>query len=151
MNVVSTVLCLTLANGFTPASCVAGGRLYLSPADGIVRRLSEKGDAWEEVGKLQQARVVHRLVASGDDLLVAIGGASRAGNVALVEAIEPVCRVEPKKTSAAPSTNPGGQACCPVMTDVPVGSDSQVVEYQGVKVLLCCRACARKWNADPAA
>lgn len=74
-------------NGFTPASCVAGSRLYLSAADGKVTRLSTKGDAWEEVGQLQHPRVVHRMVAVDDNLLLAVGGASREGNVALTEAI----------------------------------------------------------------
>jgi N-acetylneuraminic acid mutarotase/uncharacterized GH25 family protein len=140
-----------IRNGFTPASCVAGGSLYLSTADGVVSRLAEKGDAWEPVGKLEHPRVVHRVVAHGDDLLVAIGGASRSGNVAVVEALELACCAEPKKSTASASTNPGGQTFCPVMTGVPVDGESSVVEYQGVKVLLCCRACVKKWNADPAA
>jgi N-acetylneuraminic acid mutarotase len=76
-------------NGFTPASCVAGGRLYVSPADGKVYRLAAKGDAWEEAGELKQARVVHRLVAADGNRLVAVGGASKDGNVALTESVQP--------------------------------------------------------------
>jgi hypothetical protein len=74
-------------NGFTPASCVTGGRLYVSPADGKMYRLAPKGDAWEEAGKLKQARVVHRMVAVNDKLLLAVGGASKGDNVALTESV----------------------------------------------------------------
>lgn len=76
-------------NGFTPASCVAGGRLYLTAADGKLVRLAGNGDAWEEVGRLKQPRIVHRMVAAHDNLLIAIGGAYQGDNVALTEAIEP--------------------------------------------------------------
>jgi YHS domain-containing protein len=137
-----------IRNGFTPASCVAGGRLFVSTADGKVSRLSEKGNAWEEVGRLRQPRSVHRMVSADEELLVAVGGASRAGNVALTEAIEPACCVKPTETKPAAA---GKQVLCPVMTSVPVDGDSAVVEYRGVKVFLCCRACVRKWNADPEA
>ena len=41
-------------NGFTPASCVAGGRLYVSPADGKLYRLAAKGDFWEEAGNCRR-------------------------------------------------------------------------------------------------
>lgn len=78
-----------IGNGFTPASCVAGGRLYVSTADGKVWRLTEKGDAWDEVATLRRPRFVHRMVAAGDELLLAVGGASRTGNVDLTEAIVP--------------------------------------------------------------
>lgn len=76
-------------NGFTPASCVAGGRLYVSAADGKLVRLTAKGNAWEVVGQLKQPRIVHRMVAASDNLLVAVGGASKGDNVALTEAIRP--------------------------------------------------------------
>lgn len=75
-------------NGFTPASCSAGGRLYVSPANGTIYRLSAAGDAWEEVAKLQQPRLVHRLVPVSDNLLVAVGGASQGENATLVEAVD---------------------------------------------------------------
>jgi N-acetylneuraminic acid mutarotase len=75
-------------NGFAPAAVAAGGRLYASPADGKLYRLTERGDAWEACGGLQQPRIVHRLVAARDDLLVAVGGAAKGDNVALTEAVE---------------------------------------------------------------
>ncbi|MCI0464081.1 MAG: DUF4198 domain-containing protein [Gemmataceae bacterium] len=76
-------------NGFAAAAIAAGGRLYVSPADGRLFRLAAQGDTWEELGRLQQPRIVHRLVAARDDLLVAVGGASKGDNVALTEAIKP--------------------------------------------------------------
>lgn len=76
-------------NGFSAASCVAGGRLYVSPADGRLFRLGTKGDTWEEAGHLKQSRIVHRMVAVNAGLLLAIGGATKGDNVALTEAIAP--------------------------------------------------------------
>ena len=138
-----------LSNGFSPAACAAGGRLFVSTADGRLWRLAEKGDAWEAVGTLKQPRFVHRMVPAGDELLLAVGGASRSGSVALTEAIVPSCCAEPRPT-LKPARS-GEQAFCPVMTDMPVNEDSPTVEYQGIKVRLCCSACLRKWKADPTA
>jgi N-acetylneuraminic acid mutarotase/uncharacterized GH25 family protein len=76
-------------NGFSPAACVAGGRLFVSTADGKVHRLSEKGDAWQQTGELKQARIVHRMVAPSDEMIFTVGGASKGGNVALTEVIQP--------------------------------------------------------------
>jgi N-acetylneuraminic acid mutarotase len=76
-------------NGFSPAACVCDGRLYLSPADGKIYRLSEKG-AWVEVAALKQARFVHRLVAIGKNEMLAVGGASHKGTVDLTERVTPM-------------------------------------------------------------
>jgi len=74
-------------NGFTPASAVSGDQLYLSTADGKVFRLGQKGEAWEEVASLKQPRFVHRLLPIDGGRVVALGGASKKGNVALTEVI----------------------------------------------------------------
>lgn len=74
-------------NGFTPAACVLDDRLYVSPSDGKVHRLSEDGSKWEEVAALKQARVVHRVVPAGKNLLV-IGGSSKGAPTGSVEVIE---------------------------------------------------------------
>ncbi len=74
-------------NGFTPAAAVLDGKLYLSPADGTVYRL--EGEKWEPVSKLKTPRFVHRVVPIGGGKLLAIGGASKAGNIAVCEVIEP--------------------------------------------------------------
>jgi N-acetylneuraminic acid mutarotase/YHS domain-containing protein len=141
-----------MMNGFTPAACTSGGRLHVSPADGKVYRLTEKRDSWEEVATLANPRFVHRMVVIGDNRLLVLGGASRAGNVAISEVIEPACCGKPVPSKAAPTvTRPDQQAYCPVMTGVPIGADSREIEYQGVKIKVCCAACLRKWNAQPEA
>jgi N-acetylneuraminic acid mutarotase len=76
-------------NGFTPASVVAGKHLYVSPADGKVYQLSEKGDGWAEVGEFKSKRFVARMVAGPDGRLVILGGSSSDGLLASVEAVEP--------------------------------------------------------------
>jgi N-acetylneuraminic acid mutarotase len=75
-------------NGFTPAACSCDGRLYLSPADGKVYRLTEKGDAWEEVAALKQARVVHRMVPIGKASMLVLGGSSTGSLSTSVEQVE---------------------------------------------------------------
>jgi N-acetylneuraminic acid mutarotase len=72
--------------GFSPAACVHTGRLYLNTADGDVLRLKEKGDGWEEAGKVPTPRIVHRLVPWGDSILV-VGGAGEKGNVGVIEVV----------------------------------------------------------------
>lgn len=136
-------------NGFSPAACVLGGRLLVNPIDGKLWRLTEKKDAWEQVGALKQPRFVHRLVTGGDNLVLAIGGASKSGSVALTEAVVPD-RVG-KPLAPEKVDRPGQQTRCPVMTGSVLGEDSISVEYQGVKVQLCCAACKRKWEAEPEA
>lgn len=76
-------------NGFSPAACTVGGRLYVSTADGKISRLSADGAAWEPVGQLKQPRIVHRMVSVGDHLIVTVGGASKGDNVALTEVLRP--------------------------------------------------------------
>jgi N-acetylneuraminic acid mutarotase len=134
-------------NGFTPASCVLKDRLYLSGADGRVFRLTEKKDDWEVVGKLEKPRFVHRMVPAGE-LLLNVGGASKQGNVTLSEGIEPACCGEPANKVVVKS---GEQAYCPIMTKVTVGEESRIIEYQGMKIKLCCATCEKKWKADPEA
>lgn len=135
-------------NGFTPASVVVDGKLYLSGSDGRVFRLAEKKNAWEVVGKLEQSRFVHRAVPAGKDKFLAIGGASKQGNVALTEAVEPAANgTSPSKVEA----KEGEQVYCPIMTTITVGPESTTVEYQGVKIKICCATCAKKFKADPEA
>lgn len=76
-------------NGFTPASAVSNGHIYLAPADGKVYRLSEKGDGWAEVGEFKSKRFVARMVPNPEGKLVIIGGSSPGGLLASVETIEP--------------------------------------------------------------
>ena len=76
-------------NGFSGAACVIGDKLYLTLADGTVNRLSEAGDKWEKIATLQHPRIVGRLVADDNGRLLAIGGASKTGNVSVIERIDP--------------------------------------------------------------
>jgi YHS domain-containing protein len=137
-----------LRNGFTPAVATCGGQLYVNPADGKLYRLNKQRDGWDEVGSVQKPRTVHRLVALGDNRLIVLGGASRAGNVAETEIVEPACCPTPTKAAAIDLSK---QCYCTVMTSTLVDGESREVEYQGVKIKLCCAACLRKWNADPEA
>ncbi|HTU92644.1 MAG TPA: DUF4198 domain-containing protein [Gemmataceae bacterium] len=141
-----------IRNGFTAASCVSGERLFVSPADGKLYRLSATGDAWEEVGVLKQPRVVHRMVGGLDGRLIVLGGASKQGNVAAIEAVKPV-PIPPRKANGAKAAaaTTQGQIYCPIMTKQLVDEDSKVVEFQGVQIRVCCGTCAKKWKADPTA
>lgn len=136
--------------GFAPASCALAGRVYLSPSDGKIYRLTEKGDGWEVMDvALKQARTVHRMVPVGTSRLVIVGGASRGGNLQATEVLE--LNKDKRTSSAAPTSKTVQQTHCPIMTEVAVGNDSEVVEYQGVKIQLCCETCVKKWKACPEA
>lgn len=137
-----------IMNGFTPAACVQGGKLYASPADGKVYRLSDAGDSWSEVAVLADKRLVHRIVPWGEDKLLAIGGASKGGNLSKIEAIEPACCDPKTKTSSA---KPGEQAFCPIMVTVPIDEESRDVEFNGVTIKVCCATCVKKFRAEPEA
>ena len=78
-------------HGFTPASCVEGDQLVVSPADGKLYLLNDKGTAWEKAGELREPRTVHRLVPAGKGRVVAVGGTSRGKPVARVEVIDVGC------------------------------------------------------------
>jgi len=73
-------------NAFSPAVCAMGGRIYASPADGVVYRLDSEG--WTKVGSVQHKRIVHRIVPTADKRLVVLGGAARGTNVAETEVVE---------------------------------------------------------------
>jgi hypothetical protein len=74
-------------NGFAPAACVVGGRLHVSVASGGLFRLADDRSAWEPVAEATP-RIVHRLVAHGDEVLI-LGGARGADMTDLIEAISP--------------------------------------------------------------
>ncbi len=73
------------AYAFGPAAAVHAGSLFVSLGDGSLYRLSRSGKEWEPAGKATP-RVAHRVVSSGDKLLVA-GGARRGANLDLIEAV----------------------------------------------------------------
>lgn len=74
-------------NGFSPAACEAGGKLFVSTGDGKVWQLSPKGDAWDEIATLKQQRIVHRIVPTGRQSLLILGGAFGGDNIALTEEV----------------------------------------------------------------
>jgi YHS domain-containing protein len=139
-----------IRNGFTPAACASDGRLYANPSDGKLYRLAAGGEAWEEAGAAENPRVVHRMLAIRDNRLLVLGGASRNGNVAVAEAIEPspVATATSASVTAPDATK---QTCCPVMTKMPVDGESREVEYKGVTIKVCCAACEKKLRAEPEA
>ena len=74
-------------NGFGPAACVCGGRLYVGCLDGEIYRLNERLNRWESVWSLAIPRYLHRLLPVDDRSLLALGGESRGGHVRLNETV----------------------------------------------------------------
>ncbi|MCC6580695.1 MAG: hypothetical protein IT440_09650 [Phycisphaeraceae bacterium] len=72
-------------NGFSPAACTLGDRLYVSLADGSVQRLDESSQRWEQVA-CNTPRLVHRMVPRDQRLLV-IGGSGDGRLYDLIESI----------------------------------------------------------------
>jgi hypothetical protein len=72
-------------NGFGPAAVVVRDKLYVSVDDGGLYRESGGTPAWTKVGQATP-RIVHRLVADGDRVLI-VGGAFGGKNSDLVEAV----------------------------------------------------------------
>ena len=64
---------------------VVGGRLVVSVDDGSVHRLRTDGSGWEPIGRASP-RIVHRLVADDDRVLI-LGGARAGANLDLVESL----------------------------------------------------------------
>jgi YHS domain-containing protein len=132
-------------NGFSPAACAAGGSLCVSPMDGNVYRLDGRRNAWDTIGKLDAKRLVHRIVPISDGRILVLAGASKSGNLASLEVVTP----HVSEKSASPPKDV--QQYCPVMTSSPIDADCPVVEYNGVKIRVCCANCLKRWKAEPAA
>jgi hypothetical protein len=60
--------------GFSCSAIAQNGRVYVSPFQGDLLRLSADEHSWEVVGHLQHPRLAHRLVAAGGNQLIALGG-----------------------------------------------------------------------------
>jgi len=75
-------------DGFGTAACNSGGRLYVSTASARLLRLSEDGQNWEQVRKLNDGRFFHRMLPIEQKRLLLIGGANmQRGKYASVEAV----------------------------------------------------------------
>ncbi len=140
-----------LMNGFNPAACSMGTTIFVSPIDGNIYRLDDKRDKWDPVGRLNKARFVHRMLRLHDNQMMVLGGASKTGNVAATEVVEPSGNLPMISKGAADANKNNSQTHCPILTDVLIGADAIEVEYGGMKIKLCCATCLRKWNADPEA
>jgi YHS domain-containing protein len=74
----------------------------------------------------------------------------RPSLVALVLFAAVFVRADPPKTD--PKADPKIQKYCPVMTKDEIDpKESEVVEYKGVKIYLCCDTCVSRYKRDPAA
>ncbi len=76
-------------NGFSPATCTEGNRLYASPGDRNIYRLASDDASWESVGRIEQSRIVHRMLGNGKGTLFVLGGANRKENTAITETVRP--------------------------------------------------------------
>jgi N-acetylneuraminic acid mutarotase len=74
-------------NGFSPAACTLGRRLYVSVADGVVYRLDAK-NAWERIGGIDAGRIVARLVPAASGRLLVLGGAGTKVNPAEIAVVD---------------------------------------------------------------
>ena len=60
--------------GFGAAACTINGRLYVSGLSGILWRLNDQQNGWDNAGKLASPRFFHRLVPGPNDAVLALGG-----------------------------------------------------------------------------
>jgi len=74
--------------GFGNSACVVNGKLYVSGMSGVVWRLNDKGDGWEEAGTLAAPRFFHRLVPGANGQILAIGGEGEKGKLNDIEIIK---------------------------------------------------------------
>jgi len=154
-------------NGFSPAACVLGGKLYVSVADGTMYVLNDQKSGWDKVG-VATPRIVHRLIPVGSQVLI-VGGAMRGVNLDLIETLatdgktaggaqDPADQAKPAAARSAAAEPVGpvltptvANLVCPIMPNVEVGSEPDLVEFNGIQIGLCCSTCVRKFKADPAA
>lgn len=73
--------------GFGASACAAGDTVYTSGYDGVVRRLSEAGDGWEDVAKLRKPRFFHRLICASDGEVLVIGGEASGEHTTDIEVV----------------------------------------------------------------
>jgi N-acetylneuraminic acid mutarotase len=60
--------------GFGASVCVVNRRLYVSGLEGVLWRLKDMADGWEDVGHLASPRFFHRLTPGVAGQILAIGG-----------------------------------------------------------------------------
>jgi N-acetylneuraminic acid mutarotase len=72
-------------DGFGSSAMGTPAGLFVTTTSGGLYRASADGKSWEEVGKLKYPRNFHRLLAVGDNQLLAVGGTGRGAKVPQVE------------------------------------------------------------------
>lgn len=72
---------------FSPAAAVVGGRVVVNTSAGMTHRLKADASGWEPVGPTATNRMVARLVPTGPAEALLVGGASRGGNIGVVEVV----------------------------------------------------------------
>jgi outer membrane protein assembly factor BamB len=87
-------------NGFGCAAAELDGRLYASPASGVVLRLSADAKSWETAGQLEPARMFHRLVPHAGKLLV-VGGSANRERIAAIGEFAPDAKPQTPNTKQA--------------------------------------------------
>ena len=75
-------------NGFGVSAWSINESLLASGSNGVVYQLSEDGEHWLEVARLNQGRFFHQLVPAENGNLLALGGASRKGHLTDIEQIQ---------------------------------------------------------------
>jgi hypothetical protein len=75
--------------GFGNSACVVDGRLYVSGMSGIVWRLKNTSDGWEEAGRLQTPRFFHRILPGLPGSLLVLGGEGDEGKLKDIEVVQP--------------------------------------------------------------
>jgi hypothetical protein len=70
---------------FGASAFAQGDHLYVTGVKGRILRLSDNGQAWDEVGRMEKGRFFHRLLPLGDDRLIIVGGSSRSGRILSLE------------------------------------------------------------------
>lgn len=74
--------------GFGASAWNLDGELYVCDLAGVLYRLSDKGSAWEEAGRIATPRFFHQLVPSHRGGLLVVGGASQDGHLATIERVQ---------------------------------------------------------------
>jgi YHS domain-containing protein len=132
-----------------------GGKLYLAggyskgPDDEY--RIEESVEAFDPATKTWTTVVesvpgdgVVRLVALPHRLLAAVAGKDHVLHLTVIE-------VPAAKPAAVAARPPAKQTVCPVMTKAEVDDTSDEVEWDGVKVKMCCGTCVAKFKKEPEA
>ena len=108
--------------------------------DPAARKWSVVADKLPGGGAVRLTALPHRVLASSVD----------ADGKLHLTAIDPG-EVHQPTVAVKPAGAVAGQEYCPIMTRVPVGNDSKEVEWNGIKIKLCCSTCLKKWKAEPEA